>query len=164
MGKYSAARDLDLSVKTRWYVVANRVEAVLYRDRPEHPFEFVERLSNPKGRLTEAELDSDRPGRSFSSAPGSTVRHGLDQRHVHHEQAAVQFAHHIGQVLWHALLDHQFARLVIVAEPHFLGLIRQSLPEQVTRLIEHEIPREFHEGSDAELRDYILRKIQTPPP
>lgn len=160
MGKYSAARDLDLSNSVRWYVVANRVATVIYKDRPGHPFKFVERLCNPEGRKTETDLDSDRPGRGFSSAPGSAIRHGLDRRHVHHEQSAKKFAALIGKVIAQADREDRFGKLVIVAEPHFLGLLRAALPEQVKQKVEFEIHHELHQGSDETIQEYIYQKMK----
>src|SRR5206468_3763475 len=80
------------------YLVANRVEAVLYAGRLGRDFHFVRRLRNPRGKLTELQLVADRPGRTFSSSR-SGVRHGYEPRSKYHEEVAVQFARKIGKEL-----------------------------------------------------------------
>jgi protein required for attachment to host cells len=159
MSKYSAARDLDLTTQVTWYVLANRTGAVIYRDSPERHFQFVERLTNLTGKIQEMELDSDRPGRAFSSAPGGQVRHSLDRRNNRHEASARRFASQIGNVLEAAYREERFNELVLVAEPHFLGLLRAALSDGVRNVVAHEVAREYTQGSDDELRGQVLTAI-----
>ena len=122
MSKYSAAGYLNLSQKTKWYVIASRVSAVIYTNGSDHKFHFLDRLSNPQGCLREIDLDSDKPGRGFSS-PGVAFHHSLDRRSKSHEQVAKRFARKIGRILERAQRENRFDNLVLVAEPHFLGLL-----------------------------------------
>ncbi len=145
---------------SRWYVFANRTEAVFYRDLPEHRFLFINRIKNPKGHLLEGEMDSDRPGTGMSSAGGGTIRHGLDRTFMHHEQNAERFAGVIARALTSAERALAFNELVIIAEPHFLGLLRAALPEEVKQYIKHEVNRELVQGSDEELRSAAIRAIE----
>lgn len=158
MGKYTAARDLDLSVKTRWYVVANRTEAVIYQDGSDHQFRFVQRLSNVEGKETESQLASDKPGKGSSSAGNGTIHHALG-RNNKHETAAKKFAGQIVHALEVGKKESRYTDLVLVAEPHFLGLLRQSLPRAVQSVVSHEVGREYRQGSDAELRSQIMAAI-----
>ena len=161
MGKYTAARDLDLSVKKRWYVVANRTDAVFYKDTRDHKFAFVERLGNPAGKLTEMELDSDKPGRGFSSASNGSIHHSLDRRSHRHEKVAKDFARKIADSLEEAFKGDHMNEVVLVAESHFLGLIREVLPLAVRKLVKHEVNREYVQGSDQELHRLILKAIES---
>ena len=160
MSKYSAARDLDLKARTKWYVFANRSEAVIYKDSHDHKFQFIERMLNPEGNLAEQDLDSDRPGRGFSSADG-VFHHALDRRYKRHETLAKRFALAIGRTLEVAQREGRFSELVVAAEPHFLGLLRELLPAAVRHVITSEVPREYSQGSDQELRTQILRAIES---
>ena len=163
MGKYSAARDLDLSNKTQWYVLANRSGAVIYANGTERKFQFLERIPNPSGHLTEAELDSDRPGRGFSSASSGQLRHSLDRRSKRHEEVARRFARHLGKALERAHREARFGSLVLVAEPHFLGLLREGLTPAVQRAVSHEIRHQYSEGSDEELKRRIFSALALEP-
>ena len=153
-------RILSFEVEKRWYVLANRTGAVIYTDKPQSKFSFVERLSNPKGQYTESQLDSDRPGKSFSSAARGAFQHPLDRRSKSHEHVAISFAKKITNTLAEAKQSGRFTELVLVAEPHFLGLLRKALPVSLKRVVKHEIAHEYAEGSDAELHDHVLQAMK----
>jgi protein required for attachment to host cells len=146
-------------LKRRWYLLANRVSATLYEDLPDAPFTFVERMKNSKGHALERQLDSDRPGMMRSSAGSGTIHHGMDKTFRHHELAAVHFAKAIAKKLLARKRAMKFSELVIAAEPHFLGLIRQELAPELRSLISHEVNREYLEGGDQDMRNAILRAI-----
>lgn len=150
----------NLDLKKKWYVVANRTEAVIYREGSEHTFEFVNRISNPAGAEQEQNLDSDKPGRGFSSAQGS-IHHSLDRHSHRHEDVAKKFALKIGKLLEDAKRDGEFTELVFAAEPHFLGLLRKAMPPALQAIVTHEIPKEFKRGSDTEIHQHILNAIES---
>jgi protein required for attachment to host cells len=143
-----------------WFVVASRTDAVFYYDGDDHKFHFINRLSNPLGNEHERELDSDRPGSGVSSAAGGTIRHALDRRSFRHERVAETFARKIADSLESSLNEKRFSSLVLVAEPHFLGLLRSALPEAVSQTIKNEVGREYPDSSDAEIRERIFRILE----
>jgi protein required for attachment to host cells len=149
MGKYSAARDLDLSVKTRWYVVANRTEAVIYAEDRGQPFHFIERLLNLEGSLQEHELVSDRPGRNASPAAAWTYRHGYSSKVDKHEHVAHTFAKRIAERLRQGRNESRFRDLVLVAEPHFMGVLRGKLDSATQSKVSYEVKREYQNLPDA---------------
>jgi protein required for attachment to host cells len=142
MGKYTAARDLDLSVKTRWYVVANRSEAVIYAEDRGQPFHFVERLLNLEGSLQEIELNSDRPGRGFGSPAAGNYRHGFTPPVEKTEHVAQQFAKRIAEKLRQGRNELRFRDVVLVAEPHFMGLLKGALDPATQAKVSYEVKRE----------------------
>jgi protein required for attachment to host cells len=146
--------------KTRWFVFANRTDAVFYLDLPAHHFRFVDRLENPAGSRMESDFDSDRPGSGMSSAGDGTIRHSLDRRFHHAERNIEQFAGAVARRLEEALGHHEFTELVMVAEPHFLGVLRSKLSPGVRDRVRHEVHRELIQGSDDELRAAAIRAIR----
>jgi protein required for attachment to host cells len=158
MGKVLAPKGFDPKFVRHWYLVANRIEAVVYAGRIGKDFHFVKRLKNPKGKLTETQLVADKPGRSFSRSR-SGVRHGFAPHSLYHEQVAIQFARKIGKLLDRSLTDNEFTDLVVLAEPHFLGLMNQEFPEHVRKKVLREVPREWNEGSDRDLEKYLQKKL-----
>lgn len=142
-----------------WYVVASRTGAAIYEDGEDKRFRFIERLENKKGQLTEGELDSDKPGRGFSSGGGGVVSHGLDRRSQQHELVAEKFAKRIAEVLLAARTERRFSDLVLVAEPHFLGLLRSALDAGTKALVRYEVGREYAKAPNSELRSLILKAI-----
>ncbi len=142
------------------YVVANRSEAVFYADGSDRKFHFVERLTNKKGHRHESELVSDRPGRGVSSAGGG-IHHGLEPGTSHHELAARRFAKRVAAALERGRSQKLFRELVLVAEPHFLGLLRRSLTSKTREAVTHEVGHEYYaQGSGEEVRARILKAIQ----
>lgn len=140
----------------RRFVLANRTDAVIYRYGADGEFEFVRRLSNPSGRKAERELVSDRAGAKASSAASGTIRHALDRVTNHHEGRAKRFAARIGRALEKARENEAFEELVLVAEPRFLGYLREALPPGMRKLVSEEIGREFKRGSDREIHAWIV--------
>jgi len=142
-----------------WFVFANRTDAAFYADGSDHEFHFLSRFSNPKGNRLESELDSDRSGSSFSGSNGGVFRHALDRHHHRHQVVAQRFAGRIARTLEGEGLKNNFSKLVLVAEPRFMGLLRKALPGTVKKKVICEVKREYKKNSNAELRDQVLRAI-----
>ncbi len=137
------------------YVVANRSGAVFYAESGKEPFHFLRRLSNPRARLAERKLVSDRPGRTFSSPATGKARSGLEPRSTQHEELARKFARKIVGSLEKMRDGRRFEGMVLVAEPHFLGMLREALGPSLRKLVKQELPREYAQGSDRAIRSRI---------
>lgn len=70
-------------------------------------------------------MGSDRPGRAFDSH--GQGRHAMSKEHDNTEQTAIRFAKQLSALLDDGRTRNQFARLVLVAEPRFLGQLREAL-------------------------------------
>jgi protein required for attachment to host cells len=112
-------------------VVADAARARLYTYEPgdypvtERRAELVERadLVNPERRLRPSEVLSDRPG--LSRAP-TGVLHGMGDHRVRREHDVdLRFAGEIYRQLDDLLTAHPAPRVVVVASPNMLGLLRQ---------------------------------------
>lgn len=152
---------IEFQNKVRYYLVANRLEANIYRSAPGVKFKFLERLKNESGRLMESELDSDSPGTGWSSAGKGKIRHSLDRSFHHHEKVLLDFAKTIADYLEGAANEDRFGELVLVCDPHFLGVLRGALATNVKKLVRHEINREYLQGSDQEIHSMILKAIES---
>ena len=58
-----------------------------------------------------------------------------------------------------ALLSEKCTELVVMAEPHFLGLMNKELSPRVRAAVLQEVPREWSQGSDKELEEYLREKM-----
>ena len=115
--------------------------------------EEVDNMVHPEGRLHDQDINADRPGRSFDTA--GEGRHGMSKRHSPKETEAIRFATDITQRVSHAHHEGSFKQLVLVAPPRFLALLRERLPEAVTRcVILSEDKNLTQAGADA-IREYI---------
>src|SRR6185437_13183338 len=93
------SRDLNersRQVNRKWIVVADRIEARIYREKP---FELVERVTNDLGREKNRALMTDKPGWSRSKLAQPSSTHSLTGEKNPHEEAAVQFARQLCRFL-----------------------------------------------------------------
>jgi protein required for attachment to host cells len=154
---------IEFNPWVRWYVLGNQTEAAIYRSTREMKFKFIERLHHHNGKLKEGDLDSDAPGTGFSSAGDGTIRHSLDHSFHHHEQSVKRFAKSVARYLDRASFDSLFTELILVCEPHFLGLLRAELSDRVLKMVTHEVNREYSYGSDQEMYSLILKAMEEIP-
>lgn len=87
------------------------------------------------------DLRSDAPGRVFSSRGGSTRRSSYDEVNFH-DQAETEFAEHIADFVNSQEADDS-SRLVLVAPPRTLGVLRRHLRREVTDRLAAEIPKDL---------------------
>ncbi len=158
MGKIMLPKGFNPQVTRRWYLVANRTEALIYEGPLNGSFHYVKRLKNKKGKLREGEFSSDRIGRVFASSR-SGIRHGLEPRTLRHEIVAADFAKKIAMVIDKAVLREECSDLVVLAEPRFLGLINKELSSRVKAVLRSELPKEWKRGSDEELVEYLRTRL-----
>lgn len=119
-------------------VVANQAEAVFYDlpSRTAGPL-LTARLSDPIAHLHDRDLKSDRPGRFSNHAPlaggrrGATAHHGTGGERSPRKHEAALFAGRIARQLELSQRNDEFDRLVVMAAPAFLGLLRKALPDSV---------------------------------
>lgn len=139
-------------------IVADRVRARCF-DAPVATAPLVERevLYNPSERLHEAELTSDRAGRLTSS-----TRHGghsLGTQESPHEHGAEMFAQQICAVLDAERTAGRLARLYLIAEPGFLGVLRKHLGTDTGRLVAGEVAKDLVTCGADEIRAQLPRQL-----
>ncbi len=131
-------------------VVANEGEAHFYdTSRPGAPLTEAGHLENPSAHLHDRDLKSDRPGRVFDRAPSGTGRRGAvshhgvggERRPRRHE--AELFARHVVEALETARREERFERVVLIAAPAFLGLLRAALPKSLRSSVAAEVDKDL---------------------
>lgn len=131
-----------------WVLVANRTGARIL-DKQGSALSLVETVNFAEGRLRDREVESDEPGRSYDRA--TAARHALEQSEGPHERAAKTFANILADKLKRARLEGHFERLVLVAEPHFLGLLREALDTQTARAVIASVTKDLVHVADDEI-------------
>jgi len=121
-------------MEATWVVTADRAGArLLERNRDmQEGYEIIEEVNHPEGRLRDNEMETDRSGSSRTArgpSASSAVRHtmGGSNSGSPHDRVAQLFAKSIADKLQHARTEGRFSRLVLAAEPRFLGMLRASL-------------------------------------
>jgi protein required for attachment to host cells len=134
-------------MKRKWIVVANRIEARVFKAKP---FSIVEKLTNPLGREKNKALTNDRPGWSRSAFAGSRNIHAMDGEKNPHEEAAIAFARQVAKYLEAKEQQHVFEEVVIAAEPKMLGRIRKAMPTYLSNFVTW-IGKDYGHLSDSEI-------------
>ncbi len=102
-------------------------------------------------------LGSDKPGRSFDSHGVS--RHALGKEHDEAETVAQAFAHKLAAHLDNARAKNAYGRLVLVAEPRFLGMLRAALTAPTAALVSARVEKDLGHVSDHDLPAHLGNAI-----
>jgi protein required for attachment to host cells len=116
-------------------------------------------IENPTGGMKDMELETDRPGRRFGGGGGAQPanHHGVDGERSTERHELTQFAKEVAQRIDNDRVHHEFDRLVIVAGPKMLGLLRQELPDTCKGVLAGEISKDLlKQGPDA-VREVLPR-------
>ena len=114
--------------------------------------QLKEEVDNPPGRAHGQDLLSDAPGRSRK---GGGILTAMEPHTPPHEVESKRFALRLAQQL-HASLDRQeFDSLVIVAPPHFLGLMHAALSPEVVRRLVNSVPKDLTHMDRREVMEHL---------
>ena len=122
-----------------WVLVANRTGARIF-ERAGRNLTLVRSIQHPAGRLRDQDIEQGESERTFD-------KHARGRAHTAspHEHAAERFAAALANDLRHGRLEHGVDRLVLVAEPHFLGLLRGKLDDTTAKLVVGAVPKDLAE-------------------
>ncbi len=144
-------------MKTTWILAANRSGAKVYQHTTPGSLALVRAIDNPDGRLLDRELVSDREGRTFES--NSPRRSAADPQVDPARHEAMTFARSLAAVLDAGRVAHSFEQLVLMAEPRFMGLLRDALDRRTAATVVGSVTSELTNAPErdvkAHLRDLI---------
>ncbi len=147
-------------------VVADQSEARFYDlTGPDGPLVVAGHLTDPKARLHDRDLKSSAPGRVFDHAPptagrrGGVAHHATGSEHTPRKQEAEHFAREIARQLDQARQDRFFDRLVVVAAPQFLGLLRAEMSKPLHTCVAAEVPKDLVHQGEKVLREHLPRDL-----
>ena len=76
---------------------------------------------------------------------------------------AERFAQRLGGYLEDAMARRQFDDLVLVAPPHFLGVLKGALGRQVAKHVRQAIDKDLSMLAAAEIRERLIDDVFPPP-
>jgi len=135
-------------METTWILVADRTEARLFESKGpgKGTLQHLRDIPHPEGRLQPRDMEADKPGR-ISDSFGT--RHALSPHHDPEERHAQEFAHHLAEILNQGRNDHAYQKLILVAEPGFLGNLSGALDKNTSALVEKTVGKDLmHMGED----------------
>jgi protein required for attachment to host cells len=95
---------------------------------------------NPEGRKKGHELVSDRPGRTFDSRDKSHhgqaggTRHSYGSSHLPEDHAIELVVKEGARIIKEAQVRNQKNRIVLVAEPHLIGILKKAIHAAVPHM------------------------------
>lgn len=147
-------------------VVADERRATFFDvRRPSDGLREVASMENPSGRLKDRDLESDRPGRRFGGSQGNSHRtgpvlghhHGVDGERSTLQHDLTLFAKDVGRRIETDRVKHRFDKLVIVAAPKMLGLLRQSISPSTQAMLAGEIAKDLAQHKPEAILSVIPR-------
>ena len=140
-----------------WVVVADGEKALFLKNLTdgEDPHLTVIRKKeqdNPK----DIDQSANRPGRTQESV--GNARSAYDDTDWH-ELAKERFAADLAEMLYKRAHKGEFDRLVIVAAPSVLGVLRDEMHQEVTQKIVEEIPKNLTNHPLHEIEDILKNDL-----
>jgi len=143
-------------------VVASQAEATFYDvQQVGERLQVVGQLTDPLAHLHDRDFKSDRPGRVFDHAPlasgrrGATAHHATGGERRPREHEAALFAQKIAAELEQARRNHRFDRLIVMAEPRFLGMLRKALPDSLNSTVIAEVAKDLAQQPESAVRAHV---------
>jgi len=131
-----------------WILVAHRGGARIFESAGlKRDLKLWQDIPHPQGKLKNRDIDSDKPGRGINSHGART---SFQQAQGPTAHIAEQFAKQLAELLNDGRMKRLYMRLVLVAEPHFLGLLHAALSLESTALVTASIPKDL---AHVELRE-----------
>jgi protein required for attachment to host cells len=143
---------------TTWILVANSARARLLSLDAAGRWSLVREFEHSASRAHDTQLVEGRLGTSQQT--GGYGRPAYVPQTTPHEVEAETFAHELTKFLGHEYDNHAYERLVIVAGPHFLGLLRALLAVKVATSVFFEINKDL---SGLSAQDVIARVSELTP-
>lgn len=141
-----------------WVVVASSTRCRIFaQNKHSGPLEPVAELEHPAGRLHGRDLVTDRPGRAFDSSGNG--RHAMGQTVDPHEQENIRFAKTVAGKIDAARKKERFDRLVLVADPRFLGHLRHGLSSATRQRLTTELQKNLADADPKAIRSALPYRI-----
>ena len=139
---------------TTWILTANRSSASLFEsDWPGKSMRRIQDIPHPQGRKQNRDIDTDKPGRSFDSF--GQGRHAMSTEQEPTEHIAQQFAMDLAELLNKGRVTHAYVKLVLMAEPKFLGILRAALDKNTAALVVQTVNKELLNVKEEDLTKYL---------
>jgi protein required for attachment to host cells len=122
-------------------LVGDGRKALFFRNKGDalHPNLVVERVLEQENPPTDAQ-GTDAPGRNLG--PPGPAKSAVEPTDWHH-LAEERFAKDIAAALYRRAHAGRFDKLVVVAPPKVLGVLRKEMHKEVTARITAELPKEL---------------------
>jgi protein required for attachment to host cells len=142
------------AMENTWVVVAESSRARIFKlDGLLTPLRELSGFVNPDARARERDLAPDRQGRTFESF--GSIRHAKQQELTPKQQRSLAFARELAGQLEQGRSCGDFERLILIAPPAFLGMLRKNLSDNTRQTISREIKKNLVRENEEAIRQYL---------
>ena len=138
---------------TTWIVVASRDEVRIFERKGKKDLTLVTDIGNPAGKLHPRDLVSDKAGTSSDNRMRRRLAYSTEQSPK--ERSLINFYREIGDQIDLALNKQKFDRLILIAEPRLLGILRTVLPSSVHGVIIQEIHKDLAFATEEQIMERL---------
>ncbi|MBF8223471.1 host attachment protein [Halomonas sp. 328] len=137
---------------TTYIVVADAARARVFT-REGLKLEEKESLVHAEGRLHEGDLVTDGGGEVHESMARTSRTSGGENVASHHH--AEIFAKQVAECIYRARVGNHLRKLILVAPPRFLGILRDKLDDATHKLLIHSLPKDLSKASLADIQEAV---------
>ena len=140
-----------------WVVVADQSKARIFTvSDPHGALLELGALEHPEAREREQALTSDRPGRSFDSK--GQGRHAMGEKAESGKQESIRFSKQVADHVRAAHNEGRCNRVLLVAGPSFLGLLRVNL-KTLSGIEISELEKNLGQYDAIEIRKHLPKRL-----
>ena len=138
-----------------WVLLADSSHGRLYSVAEKGmPWSLIKEYEHPASRVSTGGLASDKRGRAHASI-NRGARSAMESKTSPKEVEFKHFAHELAEVLHDGHGQQAYDRIVLVAPPQFLGLLRKEISGPVNNLIAASINKDYLHLSKRDLQDQL---------
>ena len=146
-------------MKKVFYLVSNACRAKFFEQtKTNGPMTEVKSLEHRESRLRNLEISSDKPGLTHHRTRDGK-RGSREPRTTPKETARKQFAREVAEYFSQIASQNTNSDLVLIAPPHFLGLLRHELSQLLEARIVRTIDKDFTATQPHQLPNTIKRAL-----
>jgi protein required for attachment to host cells len=145
-----------------WVLVCDAARGRLFEvHEGPSPWQLVESFSHELSRSKSSELATDHAGRSASKG-GSVHHNALAPASTPKEVEQGHFVHTLARMLDREIRANHFRRWVLVAPPHFLGMIKKELTVELIDALQACVPKDLSRMNPFELSEHLRDAVRVP--
>ncbi|MDH4274432.1 MAG: host attachment protein [Gammaproteobacteria bacterium] len=142
---------------TTWILVANASEARLFEStKLSQGIDLTKEFAHPESRAKGSTLASDRPGAFQSQGAHGSFAEPSDPK----QYEAERFAKELAKELEAGRTANRYERLILVASPHFYGVLKGHLNSHLSAMVTIHISKDYTKLAAKEVLEHIREHVR----
>ena len=143
-----------------WILVSDASRGVLYSaEKRDDDWSLVKSFEHPEGRELSSEIRPSSPPGRMQKSKGSGARSAVEPHTWPKEADAERFAKLLASHLDEAVGKGEVASIVLVAPPHFLGILHGALAHQTVKHLQATVHKDLVMFDAAEIRKRLMDDV-----